>query len=356
MTPVTVIGAGIAGLTAALSLSARGVPVRVVERAKGPAELGAGLQISPNGYKVLEALGLGPAIEARSLANLAVVLADGRTGAQVLRMPLSGPFRLVRRPDLIAILSEAADAAGIDVAYGRPIDSPPPEGAVLGADGLHSVVRPHLNGADAPFFTGQVAWRAVVPGDRPPEARVDMDAARHLVRYPLPGGLVNLVGIQERADWTAEGWRQPGDPDAFRATFAGMPAAADDLAKIDTCHLWGLFRHPVARRWQDGRVAIIGDAAHPTLPFLAQGANLALEDAWTFAAAHSAGDLPGWEAARRPRVERAIAAANANARNYHLSGLTRLVGHAGLRVLGRVAPAFMPSRFDWLYGHDVTAR
>ncbi|SFG17441.1 salicylate hydroxylase [Palleronia marisminoris] len=354
MQPVTVIGAGIAGIAAALALRARGCEVRVLERATALREVGAGLQISPNGYRVLSALGLGAQIGRVSRPNHAVVLADGPTGAEVVRMPLDGPFRLIARPALIDVLADAAQAAGIEIAFAQAVEAPP-EGLVLGADGLHSVVRSVLNGADRPFFTKQVAWRATIEGERPEEARVDMGPGRHLVRYPLPDGRVNLVGVEERADWAAEGWHTAGDPDAFRAAFAEFPDARADLDRVEACALWGLFRHPIAERWQDGRLAILGDAAHPTLPFLAQGANLALEDAWTVAAAVEAGDLPCWEAARKPRVRRAIEAANANARNYHLRGARRIVAHGVLRVIGRTAPHALPARFRWLYDHDVTA-
>ena len=354
MQPVTVIGAGIAGLAAALALRARGYEVRVLERAPALREVGAGLQISPNGYRVLSALGLGAQIDRVSRPNGAVVLADGLTGSEVVRMPLDGPFRLIARPALIKVLAEAAQAAGVEIALSQAVEAPP-DGLVLGADGLHSVVRSVLNGPDQPFFTGQVAWRATVAGDRPEVARVDMGPGRHLVRYPLPGGRVNLVGVEERAEWAEEGWHTTGDPAAFRAAFASFPDARAELDRVKTCAVWGLFRHSIAERWQDGRMAIIGDAAHPTLPFLAQGANLALEDAWTVAAALESGDSAGWEAARKPRVRRAIEAANGNARNYHLRGARRLVAHGGLRVIGRSAPRALPARFRWLYDHDVTA-
>jgi salicylate hydroxylase len=128
--------------------------------------------------------------------------------------------------------------------------------------------------------------------------------------------------------------------------------------------LWGLFRHPVASRWHhvlpEGAVAILGDAAHPMLPFLAQGANMALEDAWMLAAAlagsySDAVALAAYEAARKPRCARVVAAANANARNYHLTGAKRAIGHTALRLSGRLAPGMAISRFDWLYGMDVTA-
>ncbi len=370
MAPVTIVGAGIAGLACALALARRGARVRVLERAPALAPVGAGIQISPNGVRVLDALGLAAPLRAASLGNRAVILARGPSGRRVVRMDLDETaYRLVHRADLIELLAGAARDAGVEIAFGQPVatlaDGAParidgrPAGFVIGADGIRSVVRPVLNGSAEPRFTGQTAWRAVIEGAAPPVARVDMGPGRHLVRYPLPGGRINLVGVVEEARWTAEGWHQPGEPADFRTAFAGFPAAAEDLGAVAEAHLWGLFRHPVAAVWHGRSLAIIGDAAHPTLPFLAQGANLALEDAWTLAAALAsgppdAGALAAWQAARRPRVTRAIAAAEANARAYHLRGPVAAIAGLGLGGIGRIAPNLLPRRFDWLYGHDVT--
>lgn len=369
MMPFVVVGAGIGGLSCALALARRGARVRVLERAAELSPVGAGIQISPNGYRVLSALGLAPEIDAAAIANRAVVLADGLTGREVVRMDVSGaPYRLLHRADLVAILSRAASEAGVRIELDRRVvsvedgaparlvmeDGTDIEGTVVGADGLHSVIRPALNGDAPATFTGQVAWRAIVPGSAPPEARIDMVPGGHVVQYPLPGGLVNLVAVEERSDWAPEGWTHPGDPDAFRATFHRVRAARTRLTDVERVHVWGLFLHPVAHSWHGRSVALIGDAAHPTLPFLAQGANLALEDAWTVAEALTKDTLPAWQAARRPRAQRAIRAATGNARSYHLGGLTRRVAHAGLRAVGRTAPGLLPRRFEWLYGHDVT--
>ncbi|WP_295046433.1 FAD-dependent monooxygenase, partial [uncultured Paracoccus sp.] len=132
------------------------------------------------------------------------------------------------------------------------------------------------------------------------------------------------------------------------------------LERVDAAHVWGLFRHQVATRWQDGRMAILGDAAHPTLPFMAQGACMAIEDAWTLAACLDAtpdqtAALARYEALRIPRATRIVAAANANARNYHLTGPKRLMAHAALRLGGRVAPRRILGRFDWIYDFDPIA-
>ncbi len=384
---VTVIGAGIGGLAAALALARRGALVRVLEQAPQIAEVGAGLQISPNGVAVLDALGLGEEARERSVASRAVRLIDGPSGRDVVRLDLArgagaGDFLLFHRADLQGLLLEAARAAGVGIETGRRVVRVEPgpratrleladergerseEAAfVVGADGLHSVLRRAINPPEKPFFTGQVAWRALVAGDgsAAPEARVHMGPGRHLVTYPLRGGrLINVVAVEEREAWAEEGWFHRDDPDNLRAAFAGFcPAVRDLLARVGEVHVWGLFRHEVALEWHRGRAAILGDAAHPTLPFMAQGAVMALEDAWVLAdslAALGLEDGPAlYQARRRGRVARVIEAANRNARNYHLRAApVRKLAHTGLRLLGQLAPGRLLGRYEWIYGHDVT--
>ena len=365
--PVTIIGAGVAGLTAACALAQRGARVTVLERAGALREVGAGLQISPNAVRVIAALGLWPRFEAISARSDRVELRDS-VGRQVARLDLGrhrpqDRFRTVHRARLVALLEEAAREAGVEVVLGHEVDDLPDVPLLIGADGLKSRVRAALNGIEAPFFTGQTAWRALIPAERDaaPMAQVFMGPGRHLVSYPLGHGLRNIVAVVERAEWHDEGWSLPGDPADLRAAFARFGGPVPGwLAQVDSVGIWGLFRHPVAAHWQDGRRVLIGDAAHPTLPFLAQGAVMAIEDAWVLAAcldadADRAAALERYQALRRPRCQQIVETANANARNYHLRGPTRAVAHAGLRAVSRMAPARLIERFAWLYDYDPTA-
>jgi salicylate hydroxylase len=384
--PVTVVGAGVAGLAVARALALRGAVVEVLEQADAVREVGAGLQISPNGAAVLTALGLGPALRGVSLRADAVELRDGLSGGlltrlEVARLRPDQGYHFLHRADLIALLLDGAKEAGVSLRLLERVtrvelDGPRPvlvtEGGrqavdlLIGADGLHSLTRAALNGRVAPYFTAQAAWRALIPGDGgAPIAEVHLAPGRHLVSYPLRGGtLRNIVAVEERRSWTEEGWSYPDDPARLRAAFAGFsPRVRGWLDQVEDVWLWGLFRHPLAEHWQRclpaGCVAILGDAAHPTLPFLAQGANMALEDAWVLAASLAAAEsaaagLAHYQAKRVPRVARVLAAAEANARNYHLRGVRRLAAHQVLRLGGLIAPGLALSRFDWLYGHDVT--
>ncbi len=383
---VIVAGAGIGGLAVACALAQRGADVRVLEQADAIREVGAGLQISPNGYAVLRALGLDAALRARSVQAQSVALHDYRKG-EVLRLDLSRladrNYHFIHRADLIETLHGGAVAAGARVLLlqrvagvhpgegegGRPVLSTA-SGArmeadlIIGADGLHSVLRPVLNGVATPFFTGQVAWRATMPNvtGRGPEARVHMGPLRHLVSYPLRGGeLLNVVAVQERAAWTPESWSQKDDPMALRAAFQDFGAEAQDmLSGISDVSLWGLFRHPVAQVWGQSGVALLGDAAHPTLPFMAQGACMALEDAWVLADAVAASGrvetaVKLYQARRIDRVRKVVDAASRNAWKYHLSTPPlRWAAHQALRLGGAMVPDRMLRQFDWIYGLDVT--
>ena len=376
---IAIVGGGIGGLTCALAFASRGAKVALFERAPTFKQVGAGIQITPNAARVLTHLGLDARLAQAGAEAQAVVPMDGMTGRALARFDLSGktpPYRFMHRAALIAILAEAARNHGVKITMGAEVFlGPNPHelrfsnetgthdisaDLVVFADGLHSVGRPIITPTQKPFFTGQVAWRAVV--DHPDEAlaRIWMLPGRHVVTYPLSNGRLNIVAVQERAQWAAEGWNHPDRPENLRAAFAqAAPELREILGKVAEVNLWGLFRHDIAPVWHDAARVILGDAAHPTLPFLAQGANLAIEDGYVLAncvagAASIVGGLDQYQTARKPRVARAIAAANANAVNYHLGGIRRRIAHLGLRGIGTFAPDAFTRRLDWLYEFDLT--
>lgn len=374
---IAVIGGGVGGLTAALAFARRGANVTVYEQAAALTEVGAGLQITPNGARALNAFGIDRALAATGVTAQAVVPMDAMASREITRFDLSSqtpPYRFYHRAALIDILARGCEAAGVTVKLGARIAALNPDGSfavegtvvrpglTIGADGIRSVVRGVINAPVEPFFTGQVAWRAMIKTDKlDPVARIWMAPGRHMVTYPLTGERLNIVAVQQRSQWTEEGWHHSDAPGNLRMAFADCGWEVKSiLGEVEEANLWGLFRHPVAENWYAGSVALVGDAAHPTLPFLAQGANLAIEDAYVLArccdeAATLDAGLRDYQDKRRARVVRAIEAANRNARNYHLGGLQRRIAHAGLRTLGKVAPAAFMGRMGWLYDHDVTA-
>ena len=373
---VAVIGAGLGGLTAALAFAKAGADVEVFEKAPELTEIGAGIQITPNGARALEALGLGAQMAEFGLAAGAVVPTDGLTGYPITRFDLSTQspkYRFFHRAALINFIGKAAQAAGAKIYLGAPVTSIAEDGLLrtpqgdftfdlcVGADGIHSMSRLFVAGASEPKFTGQVAWRAVVSAKgAAPEAHIWMGPGRHIVTYPLQGDVLNIVAVQEREAWAEEGWSHPDDAHNLQAAFADFaPEVQKILSHVKEPKLWGLFRHEVAQRWHSDRIVILGDAAHPTLPFLAQGANLAIEDAYVLArCCDGSGDITSglrtYEDLRKSRVTRAIDAANANARNYHLDGIARRTAHLGLKTIGKIAPNAFLNRMSWLYDHDVT--
>lgn len=402
MRQAVIAGGGIAGAAAALALAREGWRVTLCEAAPVLGEVGAGLQVSPNAARVLRWLGALDAVATRASRPDAAVLRDGQSGAEVYRAALGpaaearwgAPYLHVHRADLLAVLLEAAQAAGAELRTGSPVTSYVlrPEGPaaklgtgemlaadlLIGADGIRSALRARLNGPEEPVFSGQVAWRGTIPAERLPaglvagEATVWGGPGRHLVTYHLRGGeLVNFVAIEECAEWIAEGWSGPGDPERLRRGFEGWHAAVTGvLGHVEETFLWGLFTRPAQVRWVDGPVVLIGDAAHPMLPFMAQGAAMALEDAAVLvralqAARGEAEDVPTredltkvaltYEEARWDRVTRVQERSVANGRLFHAPpGLVR-TGHRGLmRLVSRIAPGLATGRLDWLYGHDAT--
>lgn len=372
-----VVGGGIGGLAAALALARRGIDVVVHERAQAFHEVGAGLQIGPNGVHVLRALGLHGALDAHSARPLAVEMRDGPSGRRVASVDMSAcerrygaPYLQFHRADLLKMLADAVQEAGVETRLGSEVspDAPPDTDVVIAADGVRSAFRAALGlGSDA-GFTGQVAWRALVRQGAPTvgldasRTQLFMGPGRHVVVYPLrEGRLWNIVAVEERNEWTAESWDEPADAEAMRAGFSGWcPQVAGLLDGIEQGHRWGLFAHAPLPQWHKGNVVLLGDACHPMLPFMAQGATMALEDAWVLAESllsHRAlpEALAAYERARKARATRVQRVAARNARIYHMGpGPVRIGLRTGMAGVGALAPGGLLGRFDWLYGGDVT--
>lgn len=383
---VHIAGAGLGGLAAALALSSVGASVRVFEQAPTLGEVGAGIQLSPNAMHVARALGISDQIIASGFEPGAALIRDFGSAKHYVNAPLASacrakygaPFIQIHRADLHGILLKAATNAGVIVETGTPVNGYETAnqraaflfdgggGAsadmLIGADGLRSGIREQMSGAEAPEFTGQVAWRGLikasaVPADLvAPDATVWAGPGKHFVTYFVRGGdLVNFVAVQERADWRDESWMQPGDPAELRATFDDWrPEVTDLIDHIDTCFLWALFDRKPLARWSDGPVALLGDACHPMLPFMAQGASMAFEDAYVLAKCVEAGaDMQSaarrYEGIRKPRATKVQARARANADLFHMKGVgakARLLAASLLPGRAALAP------LDWIYGFD----
>ena len=381
---VLLAGAGVGGLTAALCLSRRGVQVTLLEQAGALGEAGAGIQLSPNATRILIGLGLGPAIEAVACEPQAVEMREGRGGRLLMRLPLEqarmrwrAPYLHLHRADLQQILLNALQAeAEVQLRLGAQVQAV--EGtevrlqsggtlsadAVIGSDGIRSAVRTALLGDAPPRFTGQVAWRGLVPAERlpadltRPAARAWLSPGKHFVCYPVRGGtLVNFIGVVERPEWRIESWTEPGDPADLARDFEGWDAPVRTIIAAATdAWRWALFDRDPLPRWSFGGASLLGDAAHPMLPFLAQGAAMAIEDAEALArhltsdAAPDAG-LKAYEAERRARTARVQAMSRRNAALFHLPTLAARAAFAAAGALDRLDPSGGMARLDWLYGY-----
>ncbi|HYF55786.1 MAG TPA: FAD-dependent monooxygenase [Salinarimonas sp.] len=386
MTAAIVVGGGIGGLTAALCLSRIGLPTTLLERRTGFQETGAGLQLSPNASRVLIDLGLGAPLRRAGFEPPAVVVRNARSGRVVggvalgafMRERFGAPYLVIRRADLHTILLDAVRASpNLRLLVGRSLEAVTPgerplarirtaAGALeeieadllVGADGVRSGVRAALGDRRAPAYRGHVAWRATLPREAVPrdlagdETGLWLGPGGHVVHYPIAGGqLVNVVAVERRRE-PVEGWSAPGDPALIQALHARSAEPLRGLiAAPREWLLWPLLDLP-AQVMARGALALVGDAAHPVLPFLAQGAALAVEDAATLAACLKAGDtipeaLRAYEAARLPRARRVQDAARRNGHIYHAPAPIALVRDL---VMSRRSPQAMTGAYDWLYG------
>jgi salicylate hydroxylase len=389
---VLIAGGGIGGLTAALALLKSGCDVDVHEQASELKEVGAGLQLAANGTRALHVLGLGEELKALSCvaSGKEVRLWDSGQSWKLFDLGAVSierygyPYLTVYRPDLLAVLANAVrrekpgaihlgskcagftqDAEGVTL---RLDDGSEARGdALIGADGVHSRVRQTLFGPDKPSFTGIVAWRGIIPMDRLP-ARMARSVGTnwigpggHVVHYLLrAGSLMNFVGALERADWQVESWSARGTTAEMAADFRGWNEDVQTLiGNIETPYKWAIMVRPPMDRWTLGRASLLGDACHSMVPFLAQGANMAIEDGFILARCFKeyGADVPAallhYENARRDRTRRTVEGSAANIERFHNPQLSD-PAEAGRYVDREWAQERIAERYEWLFGYDVT--
>jgi salicylate hydroxylase len=390
-----IVGAGIGGLSAALFLAQAGWRVTLADREVALQEAGAGLQLAPNATRLLAPLGIVDDLDDIAVEPVALVVRRGDDGAELSRTDLGpqttarfgAPFLVVHRADLqTALLKRVKAHPAIALELGLTFtDIRESETSIaglfedhagetrrivadllVGADGLWSRAR-RIAGLPGPSrYSGRTAWRTLIPRAAAPvfaretEVSLWLGPKAHIVHYPVRGGHdINVVAIIED-DWREEGWSAPGNPDVLAGQFRSWHSRARDLiAAAEHWNRWALLDRPPEHRWSRGRMTILGDAAHPMMPFLAQGASQAIEDGATLAALLPATNIDGEAIARAlvhfdmlriPRTARVQRAATMQGRIYHFAGM-----RARLRdtMLGLLPQDALLRRFDWLFAHDA---
>jgi salicylate hydroxylase len=390
---IIVIGAGIAGLAAALSLLKRGLDVEVCEQAPELKEVGAGIQISSNGTRVLYALGLEDA-----LARVQVLpskrqirhWATGETwnwfdlGAVTVRR-YGTPHVMLHRGDLQMVLADAvraikpdaiklnrrcatiaqdADRVTVQFDNGETV-----EGAFLvGADGIHSKVRTSLFGIEHPEFAGYVAWRGLAPMDKLPPHIAQMLGTNwlgphgHVLHYPVRRGeLMNFITFVERDDWRVESWVTQGTREELSNDFAGWHEDVHTIIdNLDVPYKWAMMLRGPMASWSKGRITLMGDACHPTLPFLGQGGVMAIEDGYVLGAClakyrddHETA-TSRYEDIRRERTAAVVRKSLENSRHAFSPALANKDA-VGVEVARQWQQERVRERLDWLYAYDATA-
>jgi salicylate hydroxylase len=386
---IGIVGGGIGGLTLAGTLAKLGIPAHLFERAPAFGEVGAGLQMTPNAVKVMRELGLWDELRRVSFLPQSIVGRNWRTGRVSFRTPLieecsrlyGAEFFHVHRADLHRILlsllpSNAASLSAQCVSVSQTRDcaiahfsdgSQFEADLIVGADGIQSTVRKSLFGDAAPRFTGNMCWRTVIPFDQPPLDLVSPDSSfwlgprGHVVTYYVSAGrAVNVVAIRQAEAWVEESWNVPSSREDLLAGYPNWhPNVLNLFSKATSVFKWGLFDRDPMTSWSVGRITLLGDAAHPMLPFLSQGAAMAIEDGYVLARVlaeetDAAITLKKYEALRLPRTSRVQLESRKRGETYHLtSPVKQLYRDTMYRVKQMVNPHSSGLQASWVYSYDA---
>ena len=387
---IGVIGGGIGGVALTAALVQRGIDVKVFERTRVFGDVGAGIQMTPNAVKVIESLGVLEKLDAVGFLPQSIVGRNWKSGRENFRTPLvkecpelyGAPFYHVHRADLHKILADLipaesaalatacvgvrneADKAVATFADGSEFEAD----LIVGADGVRSIVRSTLFGDEQPKFTGNMCYRAVVPFESMPDF-VSPDSSfwlgphGHVVTYYVRRGKgVNIVAVNETASWVEESWNALSSREELLAAFKGWhPNIIKLFSRADDVYKWGLFDRDPMSSWSKGRIALLGDSAHPMLPFLSQGAAMAIEDGYVLAESlHQHGldvasAVRDYQAERLPRTSRVQLESRARGKTYHLpSRFAQFKRDVAYRVKAIINPQTSGLGANWVYSYNAT--